>query len=64
MKKILVTSSTLSSSSVLQKLKLKKTIHQFFPIDTNFLSEKFLNYWKHSMAIFIESKSGIPFSEE
>ena len=55
-KKILVTSSTLSSSSVLQKLKLKKTIHQFFPIDTNFLSEKFLNYWKPSIAIFIESE--------
>ena len=54
-KQILVTSSTLSSSTVLQRLNFKKTIHQFFPIDTNFLSEKFLNYWKPSMAIFIES---------
>jgi len=53
---ILVTSSTLSSSSVLAKLKLKKTIHQFFPIDTNFLSNQFLNYWKPSLAIFIESE--------
>ena len=53
---ILVTSSTLSSSSVLKKLKLKKTIHQFFPIDTNFFSKKFLEYWKPSLVIFIESE--------
>jgi len=55
-KQILVTSSTLSSSSVLQKLRLKKTIHQFFPVDANFFSEKFLNYWKPSIAIFVESE--------
>tara|TARA_Y100000590_G_scaffold232998_1_gene262463 strand:- start:1321 stop:2574 length:1254 start_codon:yes stop_codon:yes gene_type:complete len=55
-KQILVTSSTLSSSSVLKKLNLKKTIHQFFPVDTNFLSKKFLNYWKPSVAIFVESE--------
>ena len=55
-KQILVTSSTLSSSSVLQKLRLKKTIHQFFPIDSNFFSKKFLNFWKPSMAIFVESE--------
>ena len=30
---ILITSSTLSSSKVIQKFKFKKTIHQFFPID-------------------------------
>ena len=35
--KILVTSSTLSSSKVLSNFKLKKTIHQFFPIDSNLL---------------------------
>ena len=54
--KILVTSSTLSSSKVLSKFKLKKTIHQFFPIDSNLLTKKFLNYWKPSIAIFIESE--------
>ena len=54
--KILVTSSTLSSSKVLSKFKLKKTIHQFFPIDSNALTIKFLNYWKPSIAIFIESE--------
>jgi len=54
--KILITSSTLSSSKVLSKFKLKKTVHQFFPIDSNFLTKKFLKYWKPSVAIFIESE--------
>ncbi|MDC0215799.1 3-deoxy-D-manno-octulosonic acid transferase [Candidatus Pelagibacter sp.] len=55
-KKILITSSTLSSSKVLSKYKLNKTIHQFFPLDSNFLTKKFLNYWKPSIAVFIESE--------
>ena len=42
-KTILITSNTLSSSKIFQKLKLKKTIHQFFPIDTNFFVKNFLN---------------------
>ena len=54
--KILITSSTLSSSNIFLKFKLKKTIHQFFPIDSNFIIKKFLNYWKPSLAIFIESE--------
>ena len=54
--KILLTSSTLSSSKVLTKYKLKKTIHQFFPIDSNFYTKKFINYWKPSLSIFIESE--------
>ena len=53
---ILVTSNTLSSSKVIEKYKFKKLTHQFFPIDTNFLSEKFLNYWKPSAAFFIDSE--------
>ena len=54
--KILVTSSTLSSSKVLSNLKFKKTIHQFYPIDSNFITSKFLNYWRPSIAIFVESE--------
>ena len=53
---ILVTSSTLSSSKVLKKFNLKKTIHQFYPIDHYLLNKKFLNYWKPNIAIFIESE--------
>ena len=55
-KQILVTSNTLSSSKILSNLKLKKTVHQFFPIDTNYHSQKFLNYWKPSVAIFVDSE--------
>ncbi len=54
--KILITSNTLSSSKIFQKLKLKKTIHQFFPIDNNYLVKKFLNYWRPSAAFFIDSE--------
>ena len=53
---ILITSNTLSSSKILSSLKFKKTIHQFFPIDTNYHTQKFLNYWKPSIAIFIDSE--------
>ena len=53
---ILITSNTLSSSKILKNLNLKKTIHQFFPIDTNYHTKKFLNYWKPSLAIFIDSE--------
>ena len=55
-KKILITSNTLSSSKIFQKIKLKKTIHQFFPIDTNYFNKKFLNYWRPSAAFFIDSE--------
>ena len=55
-KKILITSNTLSSSKVIQKLKLKKVVHQFYPIDTVYLTKKFLDYWKPSSAFFIDSE--------
>ena len=54
--KILITSNTLSSSKVLEKLSLKKIVHQFFPIDTNFHTKKFIDYWKPSSAFFIDSE--------
>ena len=55
-KKILITSNTLSSAKIIKKIKLKKTFHQFFPLDTNFLVEKFLNHWKPKVAFFIDSE--------
>ena len=54
--KILITSNTLSSSKIIPKFKFKKTIHQFYPIDSNFLVKKFLNHWNPSLCIFIESE--------
>ena len=53
---ILVTSSTLSSSKVLQKFKFKKTTHQFYPIDNLFFTNKFLRFWNPNVAIFVDSE--------
>ena len=55
-KKILITSNTLSSAKIINKLKLKKTFHQFFPLDAKFIVEKFLNHWKPKAVFFIESE--------
>ena len=54
--KILITSNTISSAKIFKNLKLKKTIHQFFPIDTNFISKKFINYWSPSKVFFVDSE--------
>ena len=53
---ILVTSNTLSSSKIFINLKLKKTIHQFYPIDHTYFVNKFLKYWSPSVAIFVDSE--------
>ena len=53
---ILVTSNTLSSSKIFISLKLKKTIHQFYPIDHTYFVNKFLKYWSPSVAIFVDSE--------
>ena len=55
-KQILITSNTLSSSKLIPKLNLKKTVHQFFPIDNNFLTKRFLKYWTPDLAIFVDSE--------
>ena len=54
--KILITSNTISSAKIFKNLKLKKTIHQFFPIDTNFITKKFINYWSPSKVFFVDSE--------
>ena len=53
---ILITSSTLSSAEIFKKFSFRKTVHQFFPIDSIFFSHKFLKYWKPTIAIFVESE--------
>jgi 3-deoxy-D-manno-octulosonic-acid transferase len=53
---ILITSSTLSSAEIFKKFKFQKTIHQFFPIDSILYSYKFINYWKPTIAVFVESE--------
>ena len=53
-KKILITSTTKSSAQILSKLKFKKTIHKYFPLDISFITNKFINFWKPSVAIFVD----------
>ena len=55
-KQILITSNTLSSSKVIKRLKLKKIVHQFFPIDTNYIIKKSIDYWQPSKVFFIDSE--------
>ena len=55
-KKILITSNTLSSSKIIKSIKSKKIIHQFFPIDTNYLTNRFIRYWNPTAAFFIDSE--------
>ncbi len=55
-KQILITTTTLSSSKIYEKLNLKKTIHQFFPIDNKLIMRKFINFWKPSTFFLCESE--------
>ena len=52
-KRILITSSTTSSSQIFLKFKFKKTIHQFYPFDLNILTKYFISYWRPKLAIFL-----------
>ena len=57
-KKILITSITLSSAEVLQKriAKNKKIIHQFLPLDVPIFINKFLDHWSPNISIFVDSE--------
>ena len=55
-KQILITSNTLSSSKIINNFKFKKVVHQFFPLDVNFFSKRFLNHWQPSISFFIDSE--------
>jgi len=57
-KKILITSITLSSSEVLKKkISLnKKIIHQFLPLDFPKFVNKFIQHWSPDLAIFVDSE--------
>ena len=53
---ILVTTTTLTSAKLFQKFNFKKTIHQFFPIDNDLITKKFIEYWRPCLAIFVDSE--------
>ena len=56
--KILLTSITLSSGTILEKRYKQnaKVVHQFLPLDVPIFTNKFLNYWKPNLSIFIDSE--------
>tara|TARA_Y100000590_G_scaffold421641_1_gene525532 strand:- start:1723 stop:2988 length:1266 start_codon:yes stop_codon:yes gene_type:complete len=57
-KKILLTSITLSSGRILEKrYQLNdKITHQFLPLDIPIFTKKFLEHWKPNLSIFIDSE--------
>ena len=57
-KRILITSITLSSAEVLKKKfnKNTKVIHQFLPFDILKYVKKFLKHWSPNLSIFIDSE--------
>jgi 3-deoxy-D-manno-octulosonic-acid transferase len=55
-KGIILTTSTISSAKIFSKLKFQKTFHTYFPLDTNFLTIRFIKYWKPELAIFVDSE--------
>jgi 3-deoxy-D-manno-octulosonic-acid transferase len=56
-KTILCTTNTLSSSKIFKKkIKSKKVIHQFLPLDTNNFAKKFIDHWLPDLVIFVESE--------
>jgi 3-deoxy-D-manno-octulosonic-acid transferase len=53
---ILITTSTVTSKKVIQKLGLKNVIHQFSPLDISYVVKKFFKYWTPDLSIFVESE--------
>jgi len=53
---ILITSNTISSAKIISEIKINKIVHQYFPIDINFFSKKFINYWQPNTVFFIDSE--------
>ena len=55
---ILLTTTTLSSSQIINKIGIDQNNfqHRFFSLDIQFLVKKFLNHWKPETIIFVDSE--------
>ncbi len=59
---ILFTSTSTTSAQIIEQKILQnelfknRVIHQFLPVDSYFIVQKFLNYWKPRACIFVESE--------
>jgi len=54
--KILLTTNTKTSALLTKKITGKNIIHQFTPQDNPLIIKKFLNYWKPSLVLWMESE--------
>ena len=54
--KILLTTNTKTSALLAEKITDKNIFHQFTPQDNPFVIKKFLNYWKPSLVLWMESE--------
>jgi len=54
----LITTVTVSSGNLVQQKinSTKDIIHRYFPVDINFLIKEFLNKWKPSLVLFVDSE--------
>ena len=52
---ILVTTTTKSSADYVERYYKNKVIHQYIPFDVPFWCSRFLDYWKPSLVLWIES---------
>lgn len=52
----LVTTVTLTAANIFARQNLGNAIHQFAPIDSYFVAQKFFKYWQPDLAIFTESE--------
>jgi len=53
---IMVTTGTLTSAELIKKRLPKRAFHQFCPLDHPKYVEKFLNYWRPDLALWMESE--------
>ena len=52
---ILVTTTTKSSSDYIKEFYKNKVVHQYIPFDVSIWCSRFLNFWKPSLILWIES---------
>ena len=55
-KQIILTTSTKSSAKIFENYKFNKTHHKYYPLDTNYLTTKFISIWKPQLAVFVDSE--------
>jgi 3-deoxy-D-manno-octulosonic-acid transferase len=52
---VLVTSGTVSSAALAEQRLPAGTLHQFVPLDAPHYVERFMDYWRPNLALFVES---------